>query len=61
MYKRREQGWLKHLDFILWDALALQIAFLFAYTIRKNDFFPYGSPLYARLAVFQYVLFDISP
>ncbi len=51
MYKRREQGWLKHLDFILWDALALQIAFVLAYIIRLNDFFPYSSPLYARLAI----------
>lgn len=42
MYKRREQGWLKHLDFILWDALALQIAFVLAYIIRRNDFFPYS-------------------
>ena len=25
MYKRNVQGWLKHIDFILWDILALQM------------------------------------
>ena len=25
MYKRNVQGWLNHIDFILWDILALQM------------------------------------
>lgn len=34
MYKRREQGWLKHLDFILLDVLCAQAAFVLAYGWR---------------------------
>lgn len=39
MYKRREQGWLKHLDFIILDVLCGQVAFVLAYAWR------YGWPL----------------
>lgn len=34
MYKRSEQGWLKHLDFILLDILSLQLALMLAYGLR---------------------------
>ena len=36
MYKRAEQGWLKHLDFILLDMLSAQIAFILAYGWRNG-------------------------
>ena len=34
MYKRKEQGWLKHLDFIILDVLCAQLAFVLAYGWR---------------------------
>ena len=34
MYKRRTSGWLKHIDFILFDLLSLMIAFLVSYWMR---------------------------
>lgn len=34
MYRKREQGWLKHLDFIILDILCAQLAFVLAYGWR---------------------------
>lgn len=51
MYKRISQGWLKHLDFILWDVVALQLAFILAYAIRQTGVFPYGTVLYRSFAI----------
>ncbi len=51
MYKRRNQGWLKHLDFILWDEVALQIAFIIAFIIRHGWSLPYFISSYLHLAV----------
>lgn len=42
MYKRREQGWLKHLDFIILDVLCAQLAFVLAYAWRFG--WPLGWP-----------------
>ena len=50
MYKRYNQGWLKHLDFILCDVFALQIAFILAYVIGQGGF-PYASSIYRSLAI----------
>ena len=50
MYKRYNQGWIKHLDFILWDVFSLQIAFALAYYIRHGGF-PYSSENYRNLAI----------
>lgn len=55
MYKRNSQGWLKHLDFILWDVFSLQIAFILAYTIRHGSM-PYKSEVYRTLAVMLVVV-----
>ena len=33
MYKRNAQGWIKHLDFMLWDILVLQISFILGYML----------------------------
>ena len=38
MYKKRPQGWLKHLDFIMLDLLCLCAAFSLAYAVRQGDF-----------------------
>ena len=45
MYKRTRQGWLKHLDFILWDILILQAAYILGYMIRHG----WGNWPYVRL------------
>lgn len=36
MYKRNAQGWFKHIDFILWDVLILQVSFILGYMIRHG-------------------------
>ena len=61
MYKRNAQGWLKHLDFILWDIIILQAAFILAYMVypwishTSADVFraelPYQHPDYKSLAL----------
>ena len=39
MYKRSIGGWAKHWDFILIDAICLQIAFILSYWLRYQGFF----------------------
>ncbi|MBR5336706.1 MAG: sugar transferase [Lachnospiraceae bacterium] len=51
MYKRSNTGWLKHIDFILLDAVSLQIAFVLAYLIRNGMVLPYGKSSYRTLAI----------
>ena len=36
MYKKKEQSWLKHLDFILLDVLSAQLALVLAYGFRHG-------------------------
>lgn len=55
MYKRSIQGWLKHIDFILLDVLALQFAFILAYAYRHGGM-PYGSDQYKSLAIMLVVV-----
>ena len=55
MYKRSIQGWLKHIDFILLDVLALQLAFILAYAYRHGGM-PYGSDQYKSLAIMLVVV-----
>ena len=42
---------MKHIDFVLWDAVALQLAFIIAYAIRQGGSTPYVSVAYRTLAV----------
>lgn len=58
MYKRADQGWFKHIDFILWDVVALQLAFILAYMIRHGWILAYFSEPYRRLAI-MYTMVDI--
>ncbi len=58
MYKRNNQGWLKHIDFILWDVAALQLAFISASIIRWGVVHPYGMKIYRTLGLI-YVIADI--
>ena len=52
MYRKDNDGWLKHADFIIWDMMCLQVAFLLAYMISGNGFNPYINMLYRNMAVF---------
>ena len=54
MYKRKEQGWFKHLDFILLDALCGQLALFLAHGWR-HGFRPglYGIEIYRNLAIWM--------
>ena len=36
MYYKKPQGWAKHTDFILWDMVCLQCAFVLAYMTRHG-------------------------
>lgn len=56
MYKRNNQGWIKHIDFILWDAAALQLAFIIAYFIRQGGSLPYASSIYRTLGIMLVVV-----
>ncbi len=52
MYKRSAEGWLKHIDFILWDVLILQAAFVLGYMIRHGwGLWPYLRSDYKSLAI----------
>jgi exopolysaccharide biosynthesis polyprenyl glycosylphosphotransferase len=57
MYKKRNEGWLKHLDFILVDIIFLQLAFVLAYNIRFGIGNPYQDEEYLSLA-YIYLLID---
>ena len=57
MYKRRRQRWMKHLDFIILDALALQIAFILSYSIYNGEVgLPYLSETYRTIGIFLFLL-----
>ena len=55
MYKRNSHGWRKHIDFILWDVVVLQLAFVLAYAYRHGGL-PYTSEIYRTLAVMLVVV-----
>ena len=55
MYRRYSQGWLKHLDFILIDALVLQGCFVLSFYLRHGSI-PYSFASYRFLAIILFVL-----
>ncbi|MCC8127797.1 MAG: sugar transferase [Clostridiales bacterium] len=52
MYRKEIEGWLKHYDFILFDLICLQIAFVASYALSGYGFHPYRQMLYRNMAVF---------
>lgn len=52
MYKKNSNGWLKHIDFIFFDLLCVQIAFFISYVLRQENWNPYVVPLYRNMAIF---------
>lgn len=51
MYKKAAQGWVKHIDFIILDEIALQLAFIIAYLLRHHTMRAYETALYRSLAM----------
>ena len=51
MYRRRVQGWMKHMDFLIQEIICFQIAFCLACVIRHGWINPYGSVLYRNTAI----------
>ena len=51
MYRKQRSGWLKHIDFVFWDFLCLQISFIAAYMIRHGLKNPYSVPTYRSMGV----------
>ena len=58
MYKRTSKGWLKHLDFILFDELSLQVAFILGYFLRQHVFPPYANNTYLSIGIIL-AIFDL--
>lgn len=50
MYKRNAQGWSKHFDFILFDLISIQLAFVLSVYLRLHSW-AYDLPLYRTLGV----------
>lgn len=57
MYQRATKGWLKHLDFMIIDAVCLELAFILAYCVRQGFGNPLESTLYRSMAL---MLFSIE-
>ena len=58
MYKKENNSWLKHIDFVILDISCLQLAFILAYEIRVAKGIPYLNPLYENMA-FVLVIFQL--
>lgn len=60
MYKKRAQGWLKHLDFVLLDIACLMASYLLAYLIRhRTHFQEYWKETYTTM-LFLLPILDIA-
>ena len=57
MYKRKNNNWLKHADFLVLDLLCLLISFAVAYVIRHGLANPFATPLY-RSTVIAWMVLD---
>ncbi len=51
MYKKKLRGWIKHMDFMLFDVLSIQIAFALAYMFRFKEGNPYTDYHYSDIAL----------
>ena len=57
MYKRKNNNWLKHADFLVLDLVCLLISFAVAYVIRHGLTNPFATPLY-RSTVIAWMVLD---
>lgn len=51
MYSKNASSWLKHLDFMIIDLIALELSFLMAYYIRHRDFFRDDGGIYREVGI----------
>ncbi|WP_242870272.1 sugar transferase [[Clostridium] aminophilum] len=51
MYRRKVNGWLKHLDFIVLDILCLDLSFILGYYIRHGRFFTISDRVYINMCL----------
>lgn len=51
MYRRKSQGWVKHIDFILLDLIVLEISYYAAFVIRLRSWNLYTFSAYRNMAV----------
>ena len=56
MYKKKSQGWMKHIDFIIIDLICLHISFVLAYYIRHRNFDLYYFQLYRNMAAVLFLI-----
>lgn len=49
MYRKKAEGWQKHVDFIVLDLLCLEIAFILAYVLRNNNFHVWSKVTYRTI------------
>ena len=57
MYKRKNNNWLKHVDFLVLDLVCLLISFAVAYVIRHGLANPFAAALY-RSTVIAWIVLD---
>lgn len=57
MYKKKSQGWMKHIDFIIIDLICLHISFVLAYYIRHRNFDLYYFQLYRNMAAVLFLIY----
>lgn len=51
MYRKESEGWIKHLDFMIWDIVCLHVSFLLAYYLYIGVENPYASPVYRNMGI----------
>lgn len=59
VYRKASTGWIKHIDFEIFDLISMEIAFLFAYYLRHKDQLSLKWDMYQKLVVLL-ALFDIA-
>lgn len=57
MYRKNQNSWVKHLDFMILDVICLQVSFFLAYAIRHKSTEMFSNLIYANLAI---VLFFVD-
>lgn len=55
MYRKEEEGWLKHWDFLLLDILCMQVAVTLAFLFRFDFRNPFLNHDYWRLSVLLFL------
>lgn len=58
MYQRTKSNWVKHMDFVIWDLVSLQMSFFVAYVVRHRNVNLYANSVYGNLAIVL-ILIDV--